>query len=157
MSPQGGGAQPGAYVPSANRASCPAEVSMVRAAGGGRRALQPPALPAVPEWRSGAAGPGKRRRPGKASPRAGGRREGGPSAAAARLPRLALTPRPGGGNGKRPPAPLCHSGPGTADPSPAPLGVPPSGQRGWRFGAGGGDTARCVQGAGGGAGRSGTP
>lgn len=44
--------------------------------GSGQQALQPPALPAVPEWRSGAEVQGeKRRRRGKASPRAGGRRE----------------------------------------------------------------------------------
>lgn len=44
--------------------------------GGGRQALQPPALPAVPEWRSGAAVRGKKApaRQGQPPARAGGGR-----------------------------------------------------------------------------------
>lgn len=76
MSPEGGDAQPAAYVPSASRASCPAEVTMVRAAGGGQQALQPPALPAVPEWRSGAAVPGEKA-PARQGQPPRGRAEGG--------------------------------------------------------------------------------
>lgn len=52
--------QQAVYLPSANRASCPAEVTILRA--GGQQALQPPALPEVPKWRSGAAVRGEKRR-----------------------------------------------------------------------------------------------
>lgn len=60
------------YVPSANRASCPAEGTILRA--GGQQALQPPALPAVPEWWSGAAVRGNKAQT-RPAPGAGGRRE----------------------------------------------------------------------------------
>lgn len=124
---RGGGAQPAAYVPSANRASCPAEVTMVRAAGGGSRRSS--LLPYLRCPSGGAARRcrGKRRRRGKAGPRAGGRAEGGPSAwLPERAPRPALTALHCWAEmGRRLPSPLCHSGPGTADHSPAPMGVPP--------------------------------
>ena len=66
-------------VPSAKRASCPAEVTILRAAGGRRSSLLP-----YLRCPSGEAAPrcgGKRRRRGRASPRRG-RAEGGPRASA---------------------------------------------------------------------------
>lgn len=71
------GAQQAAYVPSANKASCPAEGTILRAAGSRRSSLLP-----YLRCPSGEAAPrcgGKRRRRGKASPRRG-RAEAGPSA-----------------------------------------------------------------------------
>lgn len=73
------GAPQAAYVPSAKRASCPAEVTILRAAGGRRSSLLP-----YLRCPSGEAAPrcgGKRRRRGRASPRRG-RAEGGPRASA---------------------------------------------------------------------------
>lgn len=71
------GAQQAAYIPSANKASCPAEGTIFRAAGSRRSSLLP-----YLRCPSGEAAPrcgGKRRRRGKASPRRG-RAEAGPSA-----------------------------------------------------------------------------
>lgn len=85
------------------------------------------------------------------APGAGGRRQD-------RALSAALTPLSGrpGGNGK---AVTVTSPPlgdrATADHPPARVGVPPYGHSGWGCGAGGGDAARTVQGAGGGGGRGG--
>lgn len=90
--------------------------------GGGQQELQPPALPAVPEWRSGAAVRGEKGAgEARPAPGAGGRRQD-------RAPPLALTlPRCGpGGNGKAATVTSPSLGDrGTADHPPAPVGVPP--------------------------------
>ena len=82
------------------------------------------------------------------APGAGGRRQDRTLSAA-----LTLTRGRPGGNGK---AVTVTSPPlgdrATADHPPSPMGVPPYGHSGWGFGAGGGDAARTVQGAGGGRG-----
>ena len=120
--------------------------------GGGRQALQPPALPEVPEWRSGAAVRGKKApaRQGQPPARAGGGRTArlcwhSPSRAAGRaeMGRRLPSPPPLGYQARR-----TTFAPRLGDPSRGTgLGV----ERGWGWSRGG-DTARTVPG---GAGRGG--
>ena len=142
------GAQQAAYVPSTKRASCPAEVTILRAAGGRRSSLLP-----YLRCPSGEAAPrcgGKRRRRGRASPRRG-RAEGGPRASAGTRPAAPPAGRKWEGGYRH----LRHSAtrrttfaPRLGDPSRGTgLGV----ERGWGWSRGG-DTARTVPG---GAGRGG--
>ena len=137
------GAQQAAYIPSAKRANCPAEVTILRAAGSRHSSLLPylwcPSGEAAP--RCG----GKRRRRGRASPRRG-RAEGGPRASAGTGPTAPPAGRKWEGGYRH----LRHSATGTGGP-PSRLGggAPPRAQ-GW---GGGGDAARTVRGAGGGAGQ----
>lgn len=75
MSPRAGDAQQAAYVPSANRASCPVEVTILRAAGSRHSASCPTCVAQVVKRRRGAGGKKARARQGQPL---GGRAEGGP-------------------------------------------------------------------------------
>lgn len=119
VSPRARDAQQAAYIPSANRASCPAEVTILRAAGSRHSSLLPylrcPNAEAEPRCR----GKKARARHGQARPCAGGA-EGGPPLA----PTLQCCPPGGNGQAVTVTSPPLQER-GTVGHPPAPMGVPP--------------------------------
>lgn len=148
VSPRAGDTQQAAYVPSANRASCPAEVTILRAAGSRRSSLLPylrcPSGEAEPRCR-GEKGAGEAR----PAPAQAGRRED--------LRWHPLYSADGQAEmGRRLPSPLRHSTTGALWATlPPQRGCPPKGKGGGCLGLGA-ETLNTKQGEGGGAGQSGT-